>query len=110
MQRCINFRGRELHYTSTDERKKSVILLHGFLEDITMWERVIKSFQKDYQLICIDLPGHGKSENLCEEVYTIPLMSEIVYKILTEFTNQKNNFGRTFYGRVRSGRFCRQIS
>ncbi|SFT65499.1 Pimeloyl-ACP methyl ester carboxylesterase [Lishizhenia tianjinensis] len=37
-----------------------VLLLHGFLEDETMWKEIRQSFE-GFQFISIDLPGHGKS-------------------------------------------------
>lgn len=48
-----------LNYTSQGTGSP-VVFLHGFLEDLTMWERITPNFQQ-HQIICIDLPGHGKS-------------------------------------------------
>lgn len=41
-----------------------IVLLHGFLEDLGMWNTLAKSFEKHHQVICLDLLGHGKTENL----------------------------------------------
>src|SRR5690554_5472786 len=38
----------------------SVVFLHGFLEDKSMWEEIVAHLTS-VQSICIDLPGHGSS-------------------------------------------------
>ena len=38
-----------------------LVLIHGFCEDLTLWESV-HSFLLDYTILSIDLPGFGKSE------------------------------------------------
>jgi len=40
---------------------KPVILLHGFGEDGTVWERQVTALQNNYRLIIPDIPGSGKS-------------------------------------------------
>lgn len=41
-----------------------VVLLHGFLEEKSMWEDIQLVLQKKYSVLSIDLLGHGKTENL----------------------------------------------
>lgn len=43
---------------------KTIVLLHGFLEDRTMWNDYVSRWKKDYQIIAIDLLGQGDSGNL----------------------------------------------
>lgn len=38
----------------------TIVLLHGFMEDLSMWEQSF--FPKDFSLLAVDLPGHGASE------------------------------------------------
>ena len=40
---------------------ETLVLLHGFLHSSKMWEEYEKEWIKNYQVITIDLPGHGKS-------------------------------------------------
>ena len=40
---------------------RPVVFLHGFLESLTMWD-YLELDQLSIQGICIDLPGHGKSD------------------------------------------------
>ena len=42
----------------------ALVLLHGFLENISMWHEIIPHLAKKNKVICIDLLGHGKTDNL----------------------------------------------
>lgn len=60
---------------------KVIVFLHGFLESLEMWKSLnLKRFH--FQSILIDLPGHGKSELLTDEI-SILAMAEEVEKTLT---------------------------
>ena len=41
-----------------------LVLLHGFLEDLSMWNHIVDALKKTNRVICVDLLGHGKTENL----------------------------------------------
>ena len=41
-----------------------VVLLHGFCEDLTLWDELQKTLASSYLVIAIDLPGFGQSELL----------------------------------------------
>lgn len=59
---------------------KPVVFLHGFLESISMWERLeLEKFP--FQSILIDLPGHGKSTAL-PDVISLEAMAESVAETL----------------------------
>ena len=51
----------------------AVVLLHGFLESMEMWDHLTMNLAKTFRVIRIDLPGHGKSE-----VYNQDLTMEIM--------------------------------
>lgn len=68
-----------------------IVLLHGFLESSTMWQRLISEFNSEYTFICIDLPGHGKSEVVALE-HSMELMAEIVHALLTHLNIESANF------------------
>ncbi|WKW47116.1 alpha/beta hydrolase [Myroides sp. JBRI-B21084] len=40
----------------------AVLLVHGFLENETMWQKTTAALQKKYRVITVDLLGHGKSD------------------------------------------------
>lgn len=52
-----------IHYTDQGDGPV-VIFLHGFLEDLSMWEPITASLYPYHRVICLDLLGHGASENL----------------------------------------------
>lgn len=51
----------EIHSSSTGSDPRTVILVHGWTCDETTWESQIPTLVKDYRVLTIDLPGHGKS-------------------------------------------------
>lgn len=63
-----------LHYEISGSGKESLVLLHGFLENSTIWVDMEKTLSKQFKLIKIDLPGHGKSPRL-GEIHTMEAMA-----------------------------------
>lgn len=70
----------KIHYT-TEGKGKALVLLHGFTESLDIWKDFSASLSKIYQVICIDLPGHGKSDYL-GEIHSMESMAEIVKKVI----------------------------
>lgn len=56
---------------------KAIVLLHGFLETLHIWDEFSRELSKDFSVLTIDFPGHGDSENI-SEVHSVRLMTEIV--------------------------------
>ncbi len=56
-----NFKKAKIHYSDSG-KGPAVVLIHGFLENSTMWKRFVSDFSQRNRVILIDLPGHGKSE------------------------------------------------
>jgi len=46
---------------SPDDGKESVIMIHGYSADKTVWMRFARHFTKQYRVIILDLPGHGET-------------------------------------------------
>lgn len=82
MIRYCDFRQGKIRYK--DEGKgRAVILLHGFLESLEIWNEVSKNLASRYRVISIDLPGHGKSD-LFGYVHSMEMMAEAVMCVLRE--------------------------
>ena len=78
----INYKGVDVSYT--DEGKGSaVVLLHGFLENMTMWFDIKKALVKRNRVICVDLLGHGQTSSF-GYVHTMELMAEVVEELLCQ--------------------------
>lgn len=72
----IQFQNKNVHYTSAG-KGNPLVLLHGFLEDSRIWDELVNDLQKSRQVICIDLPGHGKTDGFAE-IHEMSLMAEVV--------------------------------
>ena len=48
-----------------DENKSWITFLHGFGGSSNIWYKQIRKLSKSYNLLFIDLRGHGKSRNVC---------------------------------------------
>lgn len=69
-----------LNYEITGNGPENLILLHGFMENLSIWEEMIPKLSKDFTLIKIDLPGHGLSKTY-GEIHTVEFMAEEVKKV-----------------------------
>ena len=69
----------------------AVVLLHGFLENATMWNSVSDSLSKNNRVVCVDLLGHGQTECL-GYVHSMEVMAEAVAAVLTHLKIRKAVF------------------
>lgn len=72
----FKFKDVNFHY-EVQHQGPAIIFLHGFLENSTMWNEVIKNLPRAYRKITLDLPGHGKSDNI-GYIHTMEEMAEVV--------------------------------
>lgn len=93
----LNFKESEIFYTRNGTGK-AVILLHGFLENSSMWDPFIDILKKIYTTIAIDLPGHGKSAPI-GYVHHMEMMAEVVKEVLSK----ENINSATFIGHSMGG-------
>jgi len=83
----ITYRKKKIFYN--DEGKgKVIVLLHGFMESSRIWKDYTTVLSKAFRVITIDLPGHGKSENL-DDVNDMGSMAQAVYKVLRQLLVSK---------------------
>jgi len=80
MKNMIEFSGKNIHYQVSGEGK-ALVLLHGFIESLDIWDDFADALSNDFKVICIDLPGHGKSD-VIKEIHTMDLMAECVKFVL----------------------------
>lgn len=73
---------KNIQISFSDEGKGSaVILLHGFLENSTMWNAIVPEISKQNRVINIDLLGHGKTDCL-GYTHSMDAMAEMVQFVL----------------------------
>lgn len=72
-----------LNFEKKGNGKETLVLLHGFMENLSIWSDMEAHLSKDFTLLKIDLPGHGKSDILAE-VHTMELMADEVKKVIDQ--------------------------
>lgn len=72
-----------LNFERKGNGKEILVMLHGFMENLTIWRDMEPHLSEDFSLLKIDLPGHGQSE-IIAEVQTMELMAEEVKKVLDD--------------------------
>lgn len=75
-------------FYSVQGKGSAVILLHGFLENSTMWDEISNELVKKNKVICIDLLGHGKT-NCQGYIHTMEEMATLVKQVLKELNLRK---------------------
>lgn len=90
----------KINYIRYGKGKDTIVLLHGWGQNIEMMKMVADPFESDYDIIIIDLPGHGKSEEP-KRVYTLYDFVDCV-KSLLDSLNIKNPIliGHSFGGKI----------
>lgn len=68
---------------SDNGKGTAVVLLHGFLENSTMWDFYVNDFTQKNRVITIDLLGHGQTECL-GYIHTMEEMADAVNAVLRE--------------------------
>jgi len=76
----LKHKGITIFYTDEGDGD-AVVLLHGFLENASMWHPFTSSLSQNNRIITIDLLGHGKTGCL-GYVHSMELMAETVQIIL----------------------------
>ena len=51
-----------VHVCDSERGDRCVVLLHGYLESMLVWEDFIPLLYKSVRVVTLDLPGHGISE------------------------------------------------
>ena len=69
----------------------AVVLLHGFLENSTMWKYLAPVLAQKNRVVCIDLLGHGQTDCL-GYVHTMEDMADAVHHVLAELKIRKALF------------------
>tara|TARA_R110002073_G_scaffold57778_4_gene146685 strand:- start:91208 stop:91990 length:783 start_codon:yes stop_codon:yes gene_type:complete len=86
----LEYKGITIFYTDNG-KGNAVVLLHGFLENSSMWQALNPSLTKRNRIICIDLLGHGKTGCL-GYIHTMEAMAEAVEAVLTHLKIRKPIF------------------
>lgn len=80
----ISYKGKQIAYFSVGTGN-TVFLLHGFLESKEIWVDFANELSKNHRVVCIDLPGHGKSQTL-GDIHSMEEMADLV-KFIADYLN-----------------------
>ena len=83
----VHYKNGKIHYAEQG-KGRTIVLLHGFLESTQVWKHWAPNLAGGYRVICIDLPGHGKSDCF-GYVHPMELQADAVKTVLTELGIRK---------------------
>jgi pimeloyl-ACP methyl ester carboxylesterase len=76
------FNGKKIFFNTTGQGP-ALVLLHGFTESQKIWDDFSRQLSHEFQVVTLDLPGHGLSE-VVDEVHSMELLADIVHHLLLE--------------------------
>lgn len=83
----VLFNEKKINYK--DSGKGNVlVLLHGFTETLNIWNDFSNKLSDHFRVVCIDLPGHGKSECI-DDIHSMELMADAVKTVLDKLKINK---------------------
>jgi len=86
-----------LHYetSSHEESKEWIVFVHGAGGSTRTWKRQIDTFKKDYNLLLLDLRGHGKSVSESLSIvkeYTFDLIAQDIIDVMNHVNIDQAHF------------------
>lgn len=88
--KTTHFKNAKINYSETG-KGNAIVLLHGFLENLGMWNAFIPELSEKHRVIAIDLLGHGGSECL-GYVHTMEDQADMVHQVLMQLKIKKAVF------------------
>lgn len=70
-----------VHYVATGTGPRTIVLLHGFADNLATWTRLVGPLAVNARVVAIDLPGHGRSRRR----FSTPLLTgyaDVVREVL----------------------------
>lgn len=83
----LAYKNININYTDTG-KGTAIVLLHGFLENQTMWNSFLPELTKKYRVITVDQLGHGETGCL-GYIHTMEDMADAVHAVLQELRIRK---------------------
>ncbi|MEG1649450.1 MAG: alpha/beta hydrolase [Rikenellaceae bacterium] len=79
-----------IRYRDIGKGAKTIVLLHGYLESIEVWDDFAGELGKNFRIISFDLPGHGISE-VMGETHTMEFIADTLNFLLEKLSVIKIN-------------------
>jgi pimeloyl-ACP methyl ester carboxylesterase len=88
--KTTTYKNTKISYTDSG-KGTAIVLLHGFLENSSMWDFFVSELFQKYRVIAIDLLGHGQSECL-GYIHSMEDQADMVHEVLSELRVRKAIF------------------
>lgn len=83
----INYKNTKIHYYEKG-KGSTLVLLHGFLENLTMWQPYFDTLSQKHRVIAVDLLGHGNTECM-GYIHTMEDMADAVFALISDLKLRK---------------------
>jgi len=77
----ITYQNQPIRF-KTEGLGNTIVLLHGFLESLDIWTSFSEQLSRQFNVITLDLPGHGASGSF-GETHSMELMADCVNAVLS---------------------------
>src|SRR5687768_2773898 len=94
MIKFSDFRNTKVRYSDLPVRQagtgkgRALVLIHGFPENLEIWNEFSETLSKNFRVIAIDLPGFGKTPSI-GYIHTMELMAECVKSVMDQLGYRK---------------------
>jgi len=99
MEKILAYKDTEVFYT-VEGAGNALVFLHGYLESSRIWDGFASRFSGDYKVICIDIPGHGKSPVYAETHQMSELAAMTAAVLDEELVNKAVVIGHSMGGYI----------
>jgi|TARA_Y100000385_G_C13105296_1_gene647222 pimeloyl-ACP methyl ester carboxylesterase len=80
--KVLSYKNQNITY-DTVGHGDTIVFIHGFLEDSSIWNDYSDALKSKYNVIKIDLPGFGKSD-IISDTHEMSLMADVVINVLEQ--------------------------
>ena len=88
MDKFIISTGCALRITDTRKGEQTLLLLHGYLESLDVWEDFTRLLSNYFRVVAMDIPGHGISQ-VMGKVHSMEFLADTVAGVLDELEIEK---------------------
>lgn len=87
MIRDFTYEGGRIHYSDNGDGEV-IVLIHGYFETSEIWGSFAQDLARNFRVINVDLPGHGRSD-IFAGTHTMEFMATIISEIICSLNIKK---------------------
>ena len=96
-----------------NEDQKTIVLLHGYLETLNIWNELVDLLKDKYRVIILDMPGHGLTDSAPAgedgvSVHTMEFGADVVESVIRKCNARNVVLGGHSMGGDITLAFCRK--